>query len=355
MKKTYLIKDQGKGLVENLTPNKLFDIASGGSSNGNNPTVKVKIENYDDGKIYQENDVVYFNNESDINGIARSKFNDNNTYPFKLNYDEVSFRKIQAVSKYSTHGNYYLTLDESEVITNGENIFVTLNPGEFGILIKNAQDINTAAIPLFEEEENYTLIDRYSNSNRFDNDISDLYFNENMDIFYKQKWELIAQINEPNDYSIYEQQVGKFIYPKELPNGFDLVSKPKYRIVVYSYLNTTEIDNITLSGVEIIPMPYLEQILSIQGNYNVDNKQIGFGESNFFKKYAAPHRTINERVNIGYYLENSNIIIYGYMKTIDPENIMPDTEFALANGIEGIITLEYTKTTDEETIIESVR
>ena len=33
MKKTYLIKDQGKGLVENLTPDKLFDIASGGLSN----------------------------------------------------------------------------------------------------------------------------------------------------------------------------------------------------------------------------------------------------------------------------------------------------------------------------------
>ena len=32
MKKTYLIKDQCKGLVENLTPDKLFDIASGGGN-----------------------------------------------------------------------------------------------------------------------------------------------------------------------------------------------------------------------------------------------------------------------------------------------------------------------------------
>ena len=37
MKKTYLIKDQGKGLVENLTPDKLFDIASGGLSNETDP------------------------------------------------------------------------------------------------------------------------------------------------------------------------------------------------------------------------------------------------------------------------------------------------------------------------------
>lgn len=29
MKKTYIIKDRGKGLVENLTPDKLFDIANG--------------------------------------------------------------------------------------------------------------------------------------------------------------------------------------------------------------------------------------------------------------------------------------------------------------------------------------
>ena len=34
MKKTYLIKDQGKGLVENITPDKLFDIANGSSSGG---------------------------------------------------------------------------------------------------------------------------------------------------------------------------------------------------------------------------------------------------------------------------------------------------------------------------------
>ena len=37
MKKTYLIKDQGKGLVENLTPDKLFDIANSGSSNETDP------------------------------------------------------------------------------------------------------------------------------------------------------------------------------------------------------------------------------------------------------------------------------------------------------------------------------
>lgn len=37
MKKTYLIKDRGKGLVENLTPDKLFDIANSGSSNETDP------------------------------------------------------------------------------------------------------------------------------------------------------------------------------------------------------------------------------------------------------------------------------------------------------------------------------
>ena len=36
MKKTYLIKDRGKGLVENLTPDKLFDIASGNSDGVDN-------------------------------------------------------------------------------------------------------------------------------------------------------------------------------------------------------------------------------------------------------------------------------------------------------------------------------
>ena len=34
MKKTYLIKDIGKGLVENLTPDKLFYIASGNANRG---------------------------------------------------------------------------------------------------------------------------------------------------------------------------------------------------------------------------------------------------------------------------------------------------------------------------------
>ena len=44
MKKTYLIKDQGKGLVENLTPDKLFDIASGGNGESsviNNQLIEV--------------------------------------------------------------------------------------------------------------------------------------------------------------------------------------------------------------------------------------------------------------------------------------------------------------------------
>ena len=35
MKKTYLIKDQGKGLVGNVTPDKLIDIASGISNESN--------------------------------------------------------------------------------------------------------------------------------------------------------------------------------------------------------------------------------------------------------------------------------------------------------------------------------
>lgn len=152
-------------------------------------------------------------------------------------------------------------------------------------------------------------------------------------------------VDNSNDYSINETQVGKFIYLKELPNGIgtDLVSKPKYRKTVYSYLNAGS-DNISISNIE--------QLLFIQGNYNIEGKQVGFGESNFFKPYAATHRIVNERVNLGYYLGNSNIIIHGYMKTIDPENIIPNTEFALADGIRGIITLEYTKISDTETFIE---
>ena len=39
IKKTYLIKDQGKGLVENLTPDKLFDIANGNSGGSNSSGV----------------------------------------------------------------------------------------------------------------------------------------------------------------------------------------------------------------------------------------------------------------------------------------------------------------------------
>ena len=39
MKKTYLIKDKGRGLIENLTPDKLFDIASGGVDNSHDYSI----------------------------------------------------------------------------------------------------------------------------------------------------------------------------------------------------------------------------------------------------------------------------------------------------------------------------
>ena len=42
IKKTYLIKDQGKGIVENLTPDKLIDIASGGGNS--NPLIEVTYD-----------------------------------------------------------------------------------------------------------------------------------------------------------------------------------------------------------------------------------------------------------------------------------------------------------------------
>ena len=74
IKKTYLIKDQGKGLVENLTPDKLFDISSGGS--GGNIDLKwenitgdqktVRLEDFQDGGERYFLEKIINSNVSDI-------------------------------------------------------------------------------------------------------------------------------------------------------------------------------------------------------------------------------------------------------------------------------------------------
>lgn len=158
-----------------------------------------------------------------------------------------------------------------------------------------------------------------------------------------------------NNYSVDEIQVGKFIYIND--NG-DKVSKPKYRKVFKSTLGTNINPNTSwqTDGFGIIQLPEsIDNIINISAEFDLWSKNIGFGLSVFRNALISPVREVIKHVNIGYSLSESGNEIYidGFVKTLD-EALTPSetTTYHLPNDIVYNLHIEYTKTSDTETIIE---
>lgn len=161
-------------------------------------------------------------------------------------------------------------------------------------------------------------------------------------------------VDNSHDYSAASEiQVGKLIY---LSDGVTK-SKPKYRKVYSSTLGTNTNPDTTwqTNGFGIIYLPdSIDNIISISADFNLWSKKVGFGLSVFRNAQIGPVREVINHVNIGYSLsENANeIYIDGFVKTFD-EALTPSetTTYHLPNDVVYNLYIEYTKTTDPETII----
>lgn len=138
------------------------------------------------------------------------------------------------------------------------------------------------------------------------------------------------QEDNSHDYSIDEIQVGRFIYIND--NG-DKVSKPKYRKVFKGLSNNAGIFNIDISNLNIDNI--VGEIKSIM--YDGDS----FHKGNFIE-----------------ITDFENYYIYGATKVSKVDNLLNVQSYSVTSGVisfisglEIIVTLEYTKTTDPETLI----
>lgn len=160
-------------------------------------------------------------------------------------------------------------------------------------------------------------------------------------------------VDNSNDYSIDEIQIGKFIYIND--NG-DKVSKPKYRKVFKSTLGTKINPGTTwqTDGFGIIQLPEpIDNIINISAQFELRLKKIGFGLSVFRNALIGPVREVISHVNIGYSLSKNGNEIYidGFVKTLDEASTPSETiTYHLPNDIVYNLYIEYTKTSDEETL-----
>ena len=142
MKKTYLIKDQGKGLIENLTPDKLFDIASGGLSNETDPIFSASPS-----ATITNSDINNWNKQSDWNQTDNTSIDFIKNKPdlfsggsglIEVTYDElVNLKNTSSLVK----GQNYLLTDYMTTYTQPVT-GVTKTSGVIEPLIITATDVN---------------------------------------------------------------------------------------------------------------------------------------------------------------------------------------------------------------------
>ena len=162
-----------------------------------------------------------------------------------------------------------------------------------------------------------------------------------------------GQVDNSNDYSVDEIEVGKFIYLND--NG-NKVSKPIYRKVFKSTLQAKEHPmkfNMISDGFDIIYLDdQIQNIINASAEFIMYDVKLGFGTTTIYNMVGGPIRYIINTINIGYLLSNSNDEIYidGFIKITDEAQPNLST-VSLPNNTPYTLYLEYTKMSDSETIV----
>ena len=147
-----------------------------------------------------------------------------------------------------------------------------------------------------------------------------------------------GQVDNSNDYSIDEIQVGKFIYQ----NGGFKVSKPKYRKVINSDI-VDGVSNIDISNLNI------DKVLAGTDGIFRDADNFSISKQKSTTTYSNPIiKTTDLEWNIG--LDN---LVVG-VATISVLHDISTNTVTINHGTSYTkfeLILEYTKTSDEETFI----
>ena len=176
MKKTYLIKDQGKGLVENLTPDKLFDIANGSTNGGNtsellqnwsSATDTLSLKDKDD-NIIADTVINKFTNveiigkeDEDVSGLKLSKYKSTDEITYQLSspisIDKATINISGSIINIVSIDNkiYILTNTNLGCIDIDGNILFDVPLSEYGI---SSIDTNIADRLFLFTDNNYLYI-----------------------------------------------------------------------------------------------------------------------------------------------------------------------------------------------------